>query len=453
MTGTSARASNRNIPSVLPLCVLALALMANVACAQSVDESHAAHASSAAEGTGAEFVAGDTEMQEGLGAASASQSVRIDVAYLSSDLLEGRATGTRGEALAAEYIASRFAQIGLSEGASDGSWFQPFAFAHSANPHAPAGEGEQLRGRNVIGLLDRGDARTVVIGAHYDHLGYGGFGSRSPGDSLIHNGADDNASGVAALLAIAERLQDAGDLRHNYLFVAFSGEELGLFGSKHFVEDPPADEILYMINLDMVGRLGPDRRLAVNGTGTSPLWDSIIDAASQAHALEISKHASGLGPSDHASFYLKDIPVLHLFTGQHDEYHKPEDDSHLIDYAGIEDIADFVVDIAARLDDRDEVPFTPTRDESASRMSFNVTLGVMPDYVSDVPGMRIDAVLADRPAAHAGLQEGDIVIRLGEHEIGSMQDYMEALSHFEPGDKTTVVVRRGDEELERPVQF
>lgn len=386
---------------------------------------------------------------------AALQDLRVDVAYLSADLLEGRETGTPGEALAARYIARRFEELGLTPGA-DSTWFQPFDFRLSANPHAAAGEGEPRTGRNVVGLLDNGAERTVVIGAHYDHLGYGGFGSRQPGEALIHNGADDNASGVAALFEIARQLKASDVRQHNYLFIAFSGEEMGLYGSKHFVQNPtlPLNQVGYMINLDMVGRLGEERRLAVNGTGTSPAWDAALETAAAATSLTVTKHESGLGPSDHASFYLEDIPVLHLFTGQHADYHKPGDDSHLIEYEGLFDVASFAVDVIEALDDDGALAFTKTEDERRrSQMAFKVGLGVMPDYVYDGEGLRIDAVLGGRPAAEAGLQKGDVVIRLGDAEIVDVYTYMEALAQYDVGDVVVVAVRRGDEVIEREIRF
>ena len=383
------------------------------------------------------------------------QNLREDVAHLADDRLEGRETGSPGEARAAEYITRRFEALGLAPGNSN-TWIQPFDFRHSTNPHAPADAGEPRTGRNIVGLLDYGAPRTVVIGAHYDHLGYGGFGSRQPGDSLIHNGADDNASGVAALFEIARQLQAVDARQNNYLFLAFSGEELGLYGSKHFVKSPtmPLEAINYMINLDMVGRLNAERALAVNGTGTSTAWEAAIETAAAATDLNVKKHASGLGPSDHASFYLEDIPVLHLFTGQHEDYHKPGDDSHLINYEGLFDVASFAVDVIEALDDDGALAFTKTQDENQNRrMAFKVSLGVMPDYVYDGKGLRLDAVLDGRPVAKAGLQQGDIVIRLGEMEITDVYTYMEALAQYEAGDVATVAVRRGDEVIEKEVQF
>jgi hypothetical protein len=387
------------------------------------------------------------------------EALRFDVVYLASDLLEGRAPGTPGERLAADYIARRFAEIGLAPGGEDGGWTQPFTFQTSTNPHG-TGAPVATDARNVVGVLDRGAAQVVVVGAHYDHLGYGGMGSRAPGESAIHNGADDNASGVAALLAIAERLVASEAQARNVVFVAFSGEEMGLHGSKHFVRTLASSApggVAYMVNLDMVGRLGDaaDGKgvLAVNGVGTSPAWGAALDAAAEATGLELARSASGLGPSDHASFYLEEVPVLHLFTGQHTDYHTPVDDSHLIDYDGLRRVSDFAVRVIEDLDDDAEIAFTKTQDESQRSMSFRVGLGVMPDYVYTGEGLRIDAVLADRAADRAGLRDGDIVVFLGTTVIADIQDYMEALSSFDVGDAAPIVVERAGERVEATVQF
>ena len=381
--------------------------------------------------------------------------LRVDVAYLSADLLEGRETGTPGAAMAARYIAERFGELGLAPGA-DGTWFQPFDFRYSPNPHAPAGEGERRTGRNVVGLLDNGAARTVVIGAHYDHLGYGGPGSRRPGDSRIHNGADDNASGVAALLEIAKQLQHTDAQSSNYLFVAFSGEEMGLYGSKHFVEalPVPANRIRYMINLDMVGRLSDRRRLAVNGTGTSPAWAAALETAATATDLSLATDPSGIGASDHTSFYLEDIPAVHLFTGAHDDYHTPADDSHRIDYTGLQDVVTFAVHTIEALDDDGAIAFTETKDQRPQRQrSFDVSLRVMPDYVYDGEGLRIDVVIDGGPADQAGLKAGDVIVQLGETDVTDIYAYMEGLGTFEEGDTAHVTVRRDEKRIEKEVQF
>lgn len=382
------------------------------------------------------------------------QDIQVDVIYLSSDLLEGRETGTPGEAMAARYIARRFEELGLTPAGVDGMWYQSFDFRFSTNPHAAPEDGEARTGKNVVALLDNGAEHTVVIGAHYDHLGYGGFGSRQPGESAIHNGADDNASGTAALFEIARQLKTSDARQNNYLFIAFSGEELGLYGSKHFVKTPTLalDKVNYMINLDMVGRLSEEKTMAVNGTGTSPSWNAALDAASA--DLNLKKHESGLGPSDHASFYIEEVPALHFFTGQHADYHKPADDSHLINYEGIQKVATLSVNVIEALDGEGKLAFTKTKDEDQGRRTaFKVSLGVMPDYVSDGEGVRIDAVLDGRPAAAAGLQKGDVVIKLGDVEVTDINAYMQALSKFEKGDATTIVVKRGDEVIEAEVTF
>ncbi len=382
------------------------------------------------------------------------QQLQVDVVYLSADLMMGRETGTAGESLAAQYLASRFEALGLTPRGTDG-WMQPFDFTFSTNPHAAPGSGEARTGTNVVGFMDNGADRTVVIGAHFDHLGQGHFGSRQPGEPAIHNGADDNASGVAGVLEIARQLKQSEAKANNYLFIGFSGEELGLYGSKHFIDQPTVDQasINYMINLDMVGRLNKDGILAVNGTGTSPAWDQALEEA-RPDAIDIKKHESGVGASDHTSFYLKDIPALHFFTGQHQDYHKASDDSELINYAGIHTVASYIVDLIETLDAEGELAFTKTKDDN-QRMasSFKVTLGIMPDYVSDEEGVRIDAVLADRPAANAGLENGDIILKLGDLDIENINDYMKALGQFEKGQKVKAVVKRGDKELEKEIVF
>ena len=382
------------------------------------------------------------------------QQLQVDVIYLSSDFLKGRETGTEGEQQAAAYLATRFEEIGLTPKGTE-EWYQSFDFSFSTNPHAAPGSGESRTGTNVIGYLDNNAENTVVIGAHFDHLGYGYFGSRQPGSHEIHNGADDNASGTAGLLEIATQLKHSAAKNNNYLFIGFSGEELGLYGSKHFVKSPtlPAEQINYMINLDMVGRLNEEGVLAVNGTGTSPSWNEVLEKARPA-GIDIKKHESGVGASDHTSFYLEEIPVLHFFTGQHQDYHKASDDSDLINYEGIQQVSSYVVGIIESLDEQGKLEYSKTKDEN-QRMasSFKVTLGIMPDYVAEGEGVRIDAVMDGRPAANAGLEGGDIIRKMGDLEINSINDYMKALGSFEKGQKTIVVVEREGEMVKKEVTF
>lgn len=387
-------------------------------------------------------------------AQSEIQKLQVDVVYLASNLLEGREAGKPGCDLAARYIATRFEEIGLEPKGLGGSWFSPFDFQYNPNPHEKTG-GEPRMSKNVVGYIDNGAANTVVIGAHYDHLGMGMPGaSLYVGDPAVHNGADDNASGVASLLFLADYLKHAKLNNNNYLFLAFSAEELGLIGSKKFVETPSMNlsNVNYMLNMDMVGRLNEERVLAINGAGTSPAWKDALAKISVAD-IKVKTTDSGIGPSDHTSFYLKDWPVLHFFTGQHTDYHKPSDDSELVNYQGIYDVSMFIATLIKDLNNAGKLVFTKTKDESQQGASFKVTLGVMPDYVYDGEGMRIDAVMDDRPAIKAGLEKGDIVIQIGDVPVKTIYDYMDGLAKFKKGDKAKVKVKRKDTVIEKEVEF
>lgn len=381
-------------------------------------------------------------------------SIAKDLAFLSSDLTQGRMTGSEGERMSARYIAERFTQIGLQPKGTEG-FFQTFSFHPPANPHDTLSKGEALKCTNVVGFLNNDAPTTVIIGAHYDHLGFGGqgSGSLSTAKDEIHNGADDNASGVAALLYLAEKLSQTEDGANNYLFIAFSGEEEGLFGSKHFADDPTIDLATanYMINMDMVGRL--DTVLVINGVGTSPSWTKAIDNL-ETDNLTISTTESGVGPSDHTSFYRKDIPSVHFFTGQHGDYHKPSDDANLVNIDGIRRVGDLILGLIDNLGDQGKLTFTKTKDEDSRKAaSFKVTLGVMPDYTFQGDGMRIDGVMDDRPAHKAGLEDGDIIIGIGNTPIANIYDYMGALANYSKGQKAMVKVKRKGTVLEKEVEF
>jgi len=382
--------------------------------------------------------------------------VKVDVVYLASDYLEGRGTGTKGETLAGEYIVNRFKEIGLEAGGENGSWYQEFPFKLLSNPHLrnskPLKEGD---GKNVLGYLNNDAPYTVVIGAHYDHLGMGETGSRHTGEAAIHNGADDNASGVASMLLLAERLKNKILKKYNYLFIGFSGEEMGLYGSKYFVNNPtiPLESIDALLNMDMIGRLNEEKVLSVNGVGSSPALKEIVKNIA-VHGIQTVTTESGIGPSDHASFYLRDVPVLHFFTGQHLDYHKPADDSHLVNMEGVIQVSDFVMAVIEGLDKREKIAFTLAKEAPKREVSaFNVTLGVMPDYVYAGKGMRIDAVLDNRPAKKGGLQNGDVIIKLGETEVKDIYAYMEALAKFNQGETATVVVLRKGKKVKKKVVF
>lgn len=383
-----------------------------------------------------------------------THQVMVDVVFLSSDFLEGRLTATAGEKIAANYISQRMQAIGLQPQPGYKSYQQSFDFELRPNPHAS--ETVAKSGINVAGYLDNGAAQTLVIGAHYDHLGYGGSGSLHAGAPAIHNGADDNASGVAAMLHLAEKLQQADAPKtNNYLFLAFSGEELGLIGSKKWVAAHPDFPMNAMFNMDMVGRLGfKGNTLAVYGTGTSVVWDKALDAAEAKSIITTVRDSSGIGPSDHASFYLDSVPVIALFTGQHEHYHKPSDDPEIIDFGGIVVITDFLLDIIREIDGAGRLQFLATKQKAQREAAaFKVSLGVMPDYVYTGKGMKIDGVSADRPAAKAGLLQGDIIVKMGDLVVEDIYDYMEGLSRFKQGDSAPVTVERKGEEKTFTVTF
>ena len=387
-----------------------------------------------------------------------NQETRIkeDVSFLASDKLEGRQTGTKGEKAAADYIQKRFKELDLHPKGTKG-FLQPFTFKPKTNPHDEVkfdvnGDGT-ITGNNVIGFVDNKAENTVVIGAHFDHLGFGGEGSLYR-DSIkaIHNGADDNASGVAILLNLAAKLKKK-NTKNNYLFITFSGEEMGLLGSNYFVKNPTIDtkKVSYMINMDMVGRLKKDSALAVYGTGTSPVFKQSLKSNND--NFKLIQQESGVGPSDHTSFYLTDIPVLHFFTGQHEDYHKPGDDAEKLNYEGMETISNYIFNIISDLNDNGKLAFKKTKNEGKNSPRFKVGLGVIPDYMFDGKGMRIDGISEDKPAQKAGLQKGDVVIKLGDSLVTNMMSYMRALSVFEKGDKSKVIVKRGEKEVEKEINF
>ncbi len=307
---------------------------------------------------------------------------------------------------------------------------------------------------NLVGMINNNAPTTVIIGAHYDHLGLGGEGSLfSSKEPTIHNGADDNASGVAGMLELARNLRhnENHDIKkYNYLFAAFSGEEMGLLGSSFFVENFE-QEPRFMINLDMIGRL-EENQLAVNGVGTSPQWADLIREKA-CNDLRIKTSESGVGPSDHTNFYYKDIPVLHFFTGTHMDYHKPADDFDKINYAGEVKVLTYIYDLLHRSARLNDFPFTPTANETQQAPRFTVTLGVMPDYMFEGEGMRIDGVTEGKPAHKAGLQAGDIVVKLGEVKVVDMMSYMKALASFEKGSLTEVSYMREGKTFTVPIQF
>jgi hypothetical protein len=380
--------------------------------------------------------------------------IQKHIKTLSSDSLQGRGTGTKGEKMAAAYIRSEFKKIGLDPKGDQFSYIQSFPFKTGMH-----GTGDEGQASNIIGYLNNQRSSTVIIAAHYDHLGNGNQGSSldaSP-QGKIHNGADDNASGVAGVLELARYFTTNGKKEnYNFLFMCFSGEELGLYGSKFFTEHPSIDlgKANYMLNLDMIGRLNPTTTgLVVSGTGTSPVWESLVKSLST-DLLIIKTDSSGVGPSDHTSFYLKNIPVLHFFTGAHSDYHKPSDDWDKINYTGEAEILKLIVNLIDQLDQQPKLAFLTTKNKSMNgTSSFKVTLGVMPSYSATVNGLQIDGVSDGKPAQKAGMQAGDIITQIGELQITDIQTYMEALGKFDKGQTVPVKVKRKSTELTVSVTF
>jgi hypothetical protein len=384
-------------------------------------------------------------------------SMKEDVYFLADDSQEGRETGSEKERQSADYLVDRFKNLGLKPKGVNG-YLQPFIFKPKINPHEEATyvinkEDSTITGLNVLAYINNKVENTIIIGAHYDHLGFGSEGSLFRGDQPeIHNGADDNASGVAVMMNLASRLK-YNNTNNNYLFIAFSGEEMGLLGSNYFVKNPTIDtkKVNYMINMDMVGRLKEDKTLAVYGVGTSPKFKQTLFANNT--DFKLIEKESGVGPSDHTSFYLADIPVLHFFTGQHEDYHKPSDDPDKLNYKGMEAISNYIMRIITDLDNDQRLAFRKTKNESEETPDFKVTLGVVPDYLYDEKGMRIDGVSEDRPAQNAGMIKGDVVIQVGAYKITDMMSYMKSLSKFEKGQTITVIVERNGVPLELKVTW
>ncbi len=246
------------------------------------------------------------------------------------------------------------------------------------------------------------------------------------------------------------------------MFIAFSGEELGLYGSKYFVEHPTIDltGINYMINMDMIGRLNETSHVVtIGGYGTSPVWGETFTISGKnklyTSSLVFKYDSSGTGPSDHTSFYRKDIPVLFYFTGLHSDYHKPTDDFDKINYAGEMHIVKHLLSLIEATNKRSaKIAFVKTREmQTSTSARFSVTMGIMPDYTYSGTGVRVDGVSDNRPAQKAGLKTGDVIIALGEHNITSVEGYMQALNKFKKGDKTNVTYNRGSEKLSAAVEF
>lgn len=377
------------------------------------------------------------------------------ILWLSDEERAGRLAGTQFEADASNYIEDLFLQFGLIPFGDEGTYLQHFRLS---GPMPQALGVENYLSRNVAGYVEGTENANqyVIVGAHFDGQGDGGLISMDhDADPEIHNSADDNASGTAGLLWLAKEFA-SNPPEKSVIFVAFSGEELGLLGSRYFAENMQVekDSVLAMINLDMIGRLD-GRDLSIFGTGTSPQWDSILQNIEQ-DSLSIIPTESGTGASDHASFHDIQIPVLHYFSGTHSEYHRAGDTAELIDYSGMESILEHVEqviqEVATR--DADEIEFSETASQGISSMPGNgVSLGVVPDYSYSGEGFRISSVRSGGVADRSGLQDGDIITEMEGIPINDIYNYMESLGEFEAGRSIVIKVRRSGEGIELNVTF
>jgi hypothetical protein len=377
-----------------------------------------------------------------------------DIKFLTDDRLQGRATGSAGADSSAAYLARRFSEVGLQPAA--GGWFQSFTLGRDA-PAARQGKAGGVVGKNVIGILPGRDPvlrnQTVVLGAHYDHLGLGGFGSLDPDSTgLVHNGADDNASGVAGLIQVAARLAASPPAR-TVVFIAFSGEELGLLGSAHYVKEPiyPLAGTLAMVNLDMVGRLR-NGRLIVYGARSAKEFPALLDSLNWYAGFDLRAQGDGYGPSDQSSFYAAKRPVLHLFTDLHEDYHRTTDDWQKVNLDGLKRVADFTLGLVTALANRHRpltffdlpTPLPPqTTAPNAASPGYGAYLGTVPDLTGTPGGVRLVGVRAGSPAEKAGLRGDDIITRIGTTDTPDLQAMTDALRSHRPGDTVEIVVRRG----------
>ncbi len=403
---------------------------------------------------------GSERISSGLDAAA--ERYAADVDWLADDARQGRGLGSMGLAEAGKWMEKQFEHIGLEPAGDDGGYRHVFGvpIADPSNPHAQKGF---VYAFNVMGRIP-GNGEfdgVIVIGAHYDHLGFGDDGSLEPDSRAIHNGADDNASGTAALLEVARQMiERRGQLKRDVVFMAFSAEERGLVGASNIVRRPPEglviESIVAMINMDMVGRLRDDK-LSVLGGDSAEEWDDLVGPLCEHYGFECTVGGDGFGSSDQSAFFAADVPVLHFFTGTHSEYHKPSDDANLINAEGGARTAWLVSDVASTVANREgELTLVKTSDGPQRRMALKARLGTIPDYAGPAdgsPGLLLSDVRPESPAEEAGLQRGDIIVQIGDMEIASVQDYMVVLSESNPGDTAPVIVIRDGERVEMQVTF
>lgn len=388
----------------------------------------------------------------------AARRALADLRFLAADSMEGRGVGTRGLERAASHVARELARAGVRPGLPDGTFFQRF----TVPVDAPAVMHTTLGGaavHNVVGVLPgvsptlRG--QVVVVGAHYDHLGLGGFASRDPDSTgRVHNGADDNASGTVALLEIARLLGQRRPAR-TIVIVAFTAEEIGAIGSTYYVRNAaplPADSVYAMLNLDMVGRMREGKLLAF-GAATAKEFPGLLDSLNGRGArarFDLRASGDGWGASDHASFYAAKRPVLHFFTDLHDDYHRTTDDWDRIDVQGVARIAEYVADVAWALANRPEpLSFVdvPRPQPVAGGQGYGAYLGTIPDMTESPGGVRLSGVRAGSPADQAGLKGGDIITGIGDKKVANLFDMTEALRSHRAGDTVVITAKRDSADI------
>jgi hypothetical protein len=403
----------------------------------------------------------------------AADQLRADVAVLASPAFEGRGTGTAGNDSAAAFIARRYNALRLASiaqpdraacakggvtGRAD-CFLLPFSASVPVRNAAP----RTYQSQNVVALIPgRGPlaGEYVILGAHFDHLGRDSTSARDPEKGrVIRPGADDNGSGTVTVMEVARRLakNPAG---RSVIIVNFSGEELGLLGSNHFAGNLPVakDQVQAMVNLDMVGRLRNDK-LIVYGVQTATEMKAIVDSANVEPKLALAAIGDGEGPSDHAAFYRKDLPALHLFTDLHDDYHTANDVAERLNIDGMVRVADYTERVVRALADRpSRLTFQRVQTAAASRPSSRagsgVYLGTVPDMAAgDVKGMPLSGVRPGSPAEQGGLKAGDVIIKFGTKAISNIYDYTDALGAYQPDDVVEIVVKRGTAEVTLSVKL
>jgi Tol biopolymer transport system component len=382
--------------------------------------------------------------------------LKSHISYLASDELGGRLAGSPNEKMAADYLSKQLKTLGLKP-YNGKNFIQKFDYKLKLNPKDSLAI-TNIEAHNVVGYLDNKASKTIVIGAHYDHLGLNEHNNSTKPNSKgeIHNGADDNASGVAGVLELARMLTTNKEIeKANYIFALFSGEEDGLQGSKFMTETIKTayPNVITMINMDMIGKLNASKDLLVGGIGTSPEFKKLVERNKPA-GCNVTLDESGVGPTDHTSFYLKDISVLNFFTGTHTDYHKPSDDEDKINYTGVKNIVEYVFKVAHDIADLDKVEFTKTKvNAGKTRPKYKVTMGIMPDYTEHPDGLHVDGVTENRPAQKAGIMEGDVITKIGTTPIKDVYNYMDSLAKINPGDEVEVVFTRNGESKTVKIKF